>query len=162
MKLTFVSLLISSVSTISVLSQSMSHESLHEVITAYAKVISKQDNVIVFEYESCQLVCISDTAADRMRIVSEIIEAEKLPIEQLVVSMHANFHTALDARYAIGNGYLYSAFIHPLSPLTVAQIQSAVRQVAHLKLTFGTEYSSGELVFPGTEEPEPEDGSTEI
>ncbi len=140
----------------------MTEALLHESIGAYATVIEQQESVIVFEYERSQLVCISDPNADRMRIVSEIVEAEKLPLEQLIVCMHANFHTALDARYAIGNGYVYSCFIHPLSPLTEAQVQSAIRQVAHLKLTFGTEYSSGELVFPGGEDVEDADSSREI
>ncbi len=31
--------------------------------------------------------------------------------------MIANFHTALDARYAISDGVIYAAFIHPLSSL---------------------------------------------
>ncbi len=141
--------------------QPTTQESLHETIAAYATVIQAQENVIIFEYEGSQLVCISDVAADRMRIVSEIVDAEKLPLEQLVICMHANFHSALDARYAVGNGYLYSAFIHPLSPLTTEQIESAIRQVAHLKLTFGTEYSSGELVFPGGADEE-EDSTRDI
>ncbi|MGK0236996.1 MAG: hypothetical protein ACI92G_000453 [Candidatus Pelagisphaera sp.] len=132
----------------------MTEEALHESIAAYAEVLDQQRGLIIFEYDGIQLVCISDVNADRMRIVSEVMEAQKLPVEQLVVSMTANFHAALDARYAIGNGLLYSAFIHPLSPLTVEQIQSAIRQVATLKQTFGTEYTSGELFFPGGQETE--------
>ncbi len=135
----------------------MTQEALHESIAAYAEIIDVQDNVTVFEYDGAQLICISDANADRMRIISEIMDVEKLPVEQLYLSMHANFHSALDARYAIGDNKLYSAFIHPLSPITVEQIESAIRQVATLRMTFGTDYTSGELFFPGTAEPDSSD-----
>lgn len=63
--------------------------------------------------------------------------------------LEANFHSALDARYATSDGVLYAAFIHPLSPLTEAEVRSAVAQVASLVRSFGTTYSSGELVYGG-------------
>ena len=44
---------------------------------------------------------------------------------------------------------LYAAFIHPLGPLTEAELVSAVRQVSSLASSFGTGYTSGELVFGG-------------
>ncbi len=34
--------------------------------------------------------------------------------------MQANFDTALDARYAIAKGALWSTFIHPLSDLLIS------------------------------------------
>lgn len=63
--------------------------------------------------------------------------------------LEANFHSALDARYATSDGVLYAAFIHPLSPLTEAEVRSAVAQVASLVRSFGTTYSSGELAYGG-------------
>ena len=62
----------------------------------------------------------------------------------------ANFHTALDARYAFNKGILYAAYIHPLSTLTKAQLESALEQTATLAATFGKEYSSGSLIFKGS------------
>ena len=53
----------------------------------------------------------------------------------------------LDAQYATNEGVLYSAFIHPLSPLTDGEARSAIDQVANLALTFGTTYQSGNLIF---------------
>jgi len=38
--------------------------------------------------------------------------------------MQANFDSALDARYAIAKGKLWSAFIHPLSELNEEQFFS--------------------------------------
>ncbi|MEE8126039.1 MAG: hypothetical protein V3T42_09525, partial [Nitrospirales bacterium] len=54
-----------------------------------------------------------------------------------------------DARYAVSQGILYSAFIHPLSTLDEGMLKSAMDQVANLALSFGSEYTSGSLVFGG-------------
>ena len=86
-----------------------------------------------------------------MRIVTPIIAVEELTPEQVARILEANFHTALDARYATSQGILYAAFIHPLEPLQEAQLASAVRQVANLARTFGSEYTSGELRYGGGE-----------
>ena len=66
--------------------------------------------------------------------------------------MKANFHTALDARYAISDGILWAAFIHPLKELTTEQVKSAITQVYSCARTFGTHYSGGTLIFPTDEE----------
>ena len=66
----------------------------------------------------------------------------------------ANFHNALDARYAVSNGNVFAAFLHPLSSLEENDLRSALRQVSQLVANFGTTYSSGGLQFaPGEEEP---------
>ncbi len=46
-----------------------------------------------------------------------------------------------------------AAYIHPLSPLRPEEVYSALRQVAELVKTFGTTYSSGELVFRAPSQP---------
>ena len=60
----------------------------------------------------------------------------------------ANFHSALDLKYAISDDVLWSTFIHPLRELTVAQVKDAVSQVYYANRTFGTTYTSTDLVFP--------------
>lgn len=52
--------------------------------------------------------------------------------------LEANFHSALDVRYATSNGLVYAAYIHPLSLLRREEIHSALRHVAKLVKTFGT------------------------
>lgn len=91
----------------------------------------------------------SDEAANRMRIISAITDVDQLSGDQLFYALAANFHSALDARYAISDGLVYAAFIHPLSSLSVAELRSAISQVASAHRTFGATYSSGELFFPG-------------
>ncbi len=95
------------------------------------------------------MACISDTLFDRMRLIAPIIEEDQVTEKQKRAMLAANFHTALDARYATSNGVLYAAFIHPLSPLTEEELASAIRQVAALAKNFGTTYSSDELIYGG-------------
>ena len=84
---------------------------------------------------------------DRMRIVAEIGHPLHSERDDLTSLMEANFHTALDVRYAITDGRLVAAFIHPLSTLTREQFESALNQVIWCTLTSGRENSGGELLF---------------
>ena len=59
----------------------------------------------------------------------------------------ANFHAALDARYAVTDGTVVAVYVHPLASLQANELRSALRQVANLAANFGTSYSSGELGF---------------
>ena len=127
----------------------MTADRLLAVITEYAEDVKTENNLISFSYKKTKLYCVFDSNADRVRIISPIAEAEMVPDQMLIMALQANYHSVLDARYAIGDGIVYSAFIHPLSPLTIAELQSAIRQVATAAFTFGETFSSGELVFPG-------------
>ena len=84
-----------------------------------------------------------------MRIIAPIAPLSETEGEQIMLAMAANFHSVLDARYAIGSGIVYAAYLHPLSSLTAEELESAIAQVAVAQQTFGTDYSSGVLVFPG-------------
>ena len=130
----------------------MSPEGLYEAIQAYSESTKVENNVISFKYNQVNLYCVWDINADRMRIITPIAKASDLSAELLELALKANYHTVLDARYAIGDDVLYAAFIHPLSSITKNEIESAIRQVATSALTFGTSFSSGELVFPGESE----------
>ena len=90
---------------------------------------------------------VTDESNDRMRIVVPISYVEGIDPELLMRMMQANFDTALDARYAIAQGILWSTFIHPLGPLTDEQFLSGAGQAVNLAATFGTTYSSGGLAF---------------
>jgi len=127
----------------------MSPEELNTVISNYAENAKVNNNLISFEYQKVPIYCIWDANADRMRMISPIAKLADLDSELLELALKANYHTVLDARYAIGDGVLYSAFIHPLSPITRDEVESAIRQVSTAALTFGSSFTSGELVFPG-------------
>ena len=94
---------------------------------------------------------ISNVPYDRMRIISPIAEYSGLTHQQITNAMESNFHSALDARYALSNNMLYSAYIHPLSKLDENQLRDAIVQVFNLKASFGSAYTSGLLDYQGKE-----------
>ena len=102
------------------------------------------------------LLAVTDTLANRMRIFTPIIEAKDLEIGQKEKMLEANFHSALDAKYSVYQGFVMSVFTHPLAELTEQQLVDAMRQVVILAETFGTSYQSTEMIFgdgQGAEEP---------
>ncbi|MGH6962009.1 MAG: hypothetical protein ACREE7_16125 [Dongiaceae bacterium] len=127
----------------------MTQENLHAIIAEAAQDVRAEGNVVVFRLGETQLLCISDTFADRMRIIAPIKRLEEATAEELLAALQANFHTVLDARYAVSNGIIFAAYLHPLSSLTREQIVSAMHQVAAARASFGTDYSSGGPVFGG-------------
>lgn len=102
---------------------------------------------IKFEGHIVQII--TDTKADRMRMVTAITNTENMDKPQLYRIMQANFESALDARYAIAQHVLWSTFIHPLSALTDDEFFSGLGQTLSLSRTFGTTFSSGVFVFGG-------------
>ena len=113
-------------------------------------------NVVEFTFANRTVVMIAAPQANRMRLVSGVIEAQQLSDDQLLSVLVSNYHLALDARYAVGNGVLFSVYVHPLAQLDEELLLSGIRQVATLAETFGTTYTSGELSF-GRSAPEGEE-----
>ncbi len=119
--------------------------------------VTVSPNRLGFEYEGVELVCVFDPTHDRMRLFSPIAAVADLTGAHIGNILEANFHTALDARYATSDGVLYAAFVHPLGALSAGELESAVQQVTSLVRTFGTSYSSGALQFgPGSGEGAPD------
>ena len=94
-----------------------------------------------------QLIVLADVANDRMRIVTPVIAASDLSAPQIQAILLANFHTALDARYALSEEAVVAMFVHPLASLDEDYLRSALSQVTTLADNFGTTYNSGELGF---------------
>lgn len=127
----------------------MTQERLHGIIAETAQAVRVEGNVMVFRLSESQLLCISDALADRMRIIAAVKRVEEVTPEELLAALQANFHTVLDARYAVSSGVIFAAYLHPLSPLTREQIVSAIHQVVEARATFGTTYSGGGPAFGG-------------
>lgn len=102
------------------------------------------------------LLCLTDEFHNRMRIISPIKKVEEAGKEEILKCMEANFHTALDVKYAISDDVIWAAFIHPLKELTDEQVVDAMAQVYAAVLTYGTSYTSTNLTFPKQEEREKE------
>jgi hypothetical protein len=94
-------------------------------------------------------VLVFDIEADRMRVLIPIENTGDLSKHELLRLMQANFDSALDARYAIAQGQLWGAYIHPLSTLTDEEFLLGIGQTANVVASFGSSYSSGMFVFGG-------------
>lgn len=145
--------------TQSLFSQQMTSEKLMDIIQQEADTVSLQGNQARFLLNNTMLICIYDESANRMRIISPIVEREKLGEDELLNALVANFHSALDVKYALSDEIIWSVYAHPLRELSEAQVIDAIQQVYAAAITFGESYSSTNLVFPGNtlkkEKPKP-------
>jgi len=136
--------------SVSVLSaQNMNNTKLGEILTKQSDTIEGQAGNWRFAVNDKLFICLTDEKNNRMRIISPITEVANVDDKTLKNCLTANFHTALDVKYAISDAILWSVFIHPLKELTEAQVVDAVAQVYNANFTFGTIYSSTNLSFPG-------------
>ncbi|MEP0191827.1 MAG: hypothetical protein ABJP70_06270 [Erythrobacter sp.] len=124
-------------------------EEMNAVITTLDEDATRRGNMWEFSVDGTRLLAVTDTSAKRMRVISPIAEVENLPEDAMTRLMQANFDTALDARYAVGQGLVWAAFINPLDTLEPRDFASGVLQVKSLADTFGTTFSSGALNYGG-------------
>jgi hypothetical protein len=131
-------------------SQKMDNQRLYQVLQSVSDSIQGPEGFWQVKYADRVMFVITDENFDRMRIISPVTSADQLSSGELRQAMIANFHSALDVRYAISEDILWSAFIHPLGSLTEGQARDAISQVYQAAETFGTTFSSTDLVFPGS------------
>ncbi|MEM6611070.1 MAG: hypothetical protein AAF652_02235 [Cyanobacteria bacterium P01_C01_bin.72] len=125
----------------------MNIDRLDSILREQIRNISAQPGRWQFSLNDLSILVLADPNANRMRIFTPVASATELTREQMQKMMLANFHTALDARYAIADGFIVSTFIHPLSTLQERDLLSAINQVSSLATTFGSSYTSGEMLF---------------
>lgn len=140
------------VSLSSVISQEMTLEKLKKTIQSKARLVEDVGAMAEYELDSVSIVLVTDVTNNRMRLVAGILEVEKLKEKDYKILMEANFDRALDAKYAISNGILWSVFVHPLKELNEELVINGLYQVRNLVYTYGTTYTSTQFVFGGQEE----------
>ncbi|MGD1930574.1 MAG: hypothetical protein ACFB12_16850, partial [Leptolyngbyaceae cyanobacterium] len=123
----------------------MTVEALEDILQDEAGNLQGSAGQWQLTLEGQTVVVLADEARNRMRIVTPIAAAETLSVEQVEAILLANFHSALDARYAVTEGTVVAVYVHPLGSLQASDLRSALRQVVTLAATFGTTYTSGEL-----------------
>ena len=128
--------------------QDMDNDQLEEILVELSDSIAGQSGAWQLVIEETFMLCFTDEANNRMRIISPIAEMNDVTDEQIGSALEANFHSALDVRYAISDGIMWSAFIHPLRELSTEQAIDAVIQVYSAAVTFGDTYASTNLSFP--------------
>lgn len=137
-------------------SQNMNNETLEEIYTSVSDSIQGELGAWQFHIKDATIVSITDTNHNRMRIISPIADIVSLDDDHFKAALVANFHTALDVKYTIADGVLWSVFIHPLKELSEDQVRDALSQVYYANVNFGTSYASTSLIFPGSEPKEGE------
>ena len=130
-------------------SKAMNNERLGELIKKVDEKVQGKPGLWSFTVEAVTVQVVTDERADRMRIVSPILKTDNLDEKTLYRLMQANFDTALDTRYAIANGILWSTYIHPLSSLGDEQFLVGLGQTVNAVITYGSSYSSGLLSYGG-------------
>ena len=97
--------------------------------------------------DSLRLYVITDETHDRMRIMAPVTDVAEDDAGLLWTLLSANFDRALDAKYAINDGVVWSTFLHRLSWLTEPALDNALAQVIALARTTGSSYTSSDLFF---------------
>ncbi|MFX0541314.1 hypothetical protein ACEWPM_006220 [Roseovarius sp. S4756] len=95
------------------------------------------------------VLLVTDSAAGRLRVMVPIRSADNLGTDDFQRMMQANFDTALDGRYAIADGLIWSLFVRPIKGLDKTQLISGLAQVVTLAQSYGVSYASGPLIFGG-------------
>lgn len=131
--------------------QNMNVTELDKIIRSVGDSIQQNQGSWQLKYKEIWVYVVTDANHNRMRIISPIARVEELEDKHYIKSLEANFHTALDIKYAISEGWMWSIFVHPLKELSAHQVKDAFSQVYSGVATFGFTYSSGELLFPGNE-----------
>ncbi|MEO1593306.1 MAG: hypothetical protein AAFU71_18735 [Cyanobacteria bacterium J06632_22] len=125
----------------------MSLDRLEEILVSEVPDLQGSGGQWQAELNGRSVIVLADPTNNRMRIVVPVVATSALSEEQIQAMLVANFHSALDARYAVSNGAVVAVFVHPLSTLQETDLRSGLHQVVNLAETFGSSYSSGGLGF---------------
>lgn len=127
--------------------ETMTLERLEAIVRSQADAVEGENGQWQVTLGERSMLVVTQTEADRMRLVMPIKPASELSTEEVQSMMLANFHSTLDARYAVSNGVVVAAFIHPLSTLQERDARSAILQVNNLVENFGSSYASSAVGF---------------
>lgn len=127
----------------------MTFEVMAGIVAALDPDASVSPRGMALSVGNIPVTIITDVRANRMRILVPVASASGLSDDDLMRMMQANFDTALDARYAVAQGRLWSVYIHPFAQLEREQFVSGLAQTVTLARTYGSTYASGGAVFGG-------------
>lgn len=133
-------------------SSTMNLDLLGKILNDKTQVLKHEGGYWECQYYKRVILVVTDESHNRMRIISPIIEQEKILNKQYLEMLEAQFDRALDVKYAISNEVLWSAFVHPLGELTEEQVIDALDQVYYAAENFGGSYVSTNLKFGGDDE----------
>jgi len=142
----------------------MTNEKMEQIIEKEVDNLKGETGNWTMEYGNTPVIIITDEKANRMRVFAPVIAQKDMKLGAMEKLLEANFHSALDAKYCLYDGVVISIFTHPLKELTEEQFIDAMRQVVILTTTYGTTYSSTDMIFGGgfekKEKPKVKEGTT--
>ncbi len=127
----------------------MTMERMGAILTALDPEARRRGTRFELTLADVPVLVVADPAADRMRAMVPIRRVEGMDAGEMLRVMQANFDSALDARYAVAQGRLWSVYIHPLGALERDQLISGLGQAVNVAASYGTTYSGGALAFGG-------------
>ena len=98
-------------------STEMTNLKMHQIFKDVASEVEGQLGAWTMVYGERLLMVLTDETNNRMRIFTPVLEQSKLERGQLEKMLEANFHSALDAKYSLYEGFVISVFTHPLEEL---------------------------------------------
>ena len=131
--------------------QETTFDDLKLILAREATIEKEEGNMVQYSIDQLPIYLIVDENANRMRITAPIVAEKELKQRELKTLMEANFDRALDAKYALTNGVLWSVYAHPLKELYKDQVIDALNQVRNLVYNYGTSYASTIMLFGGEE-----------
>ncbi len=127
----------------------MTNQRLDDLIRQSSNSVTGAPGYWQFKISGRDVLAITDTNHNRMRIMSPVATQDQLDRDELIRLLEANFASALDAKYALREQTLWSVFTHPLAELRDEQFLNCPAQVANLADNFGQSYASSNLTFGG-------------
>ena len=127
--------------------QETTFDDLKLILAKEATIEKEEASVVQYSVDQLPIYLIVDEQANRMRLMAPVVEEKELAEQDLKILMEANFDRALDAKYAVSNGVLWSVYAHPLKELYKEQVIDAFNQVRNLVYNYGTSYTSTIIVF---------------
>lgn len=125
----------------------MSNQKIDAILHAEAAMVEGKDGSWRALFGERILMVITDEANNRMRIIAPIAKEKEVKKSQYEEILRAQFHKALDIKYALFDGVIWSMFAHPLKELTEEQFKDALNQVYWGAENFGGSYKSTGLQF---------------
>ena len=125
----------------------MNNAKLEAILKAESEMVEGEAGSWRVLYGNTILVVITDEKNNRMRIITPITDEKEIKKKQYTEMLQAQFHKALDVKYALFDGVLWSMYAHPLKELTEEQLKDALSQVYLAAATFGGEYKSTGIQF---------------
>ncbi len=117
------------------------------ILEEVAGDVSGEPGAWTATYRGSRIVVHAVDHHGRMRIMAPIASAADLDRAGLEVLLGANYGRALDAKFAIADGVVWSLFNRALEGLDRITFLDGIEQVVTLKENYGGSYRSTDLTF---------------